>query len=93
MGEYPWLTAQCGDFDITGQRRPVSYWREIVWGRRAEPYIAVRPPAHHGEATSAGTGWSFTDAIASWSWTGFEEQPVTVEVYADADEVELLLER
>ena len=91
MGEYPWLTANCGDFDITGFRRPVSYWREIVWGLRAEPYVAVRPPAHHGEATSAGTGWSFTDAVASWSWPGFEDQPVTVEVYADADEVELLV--
>ena len=74
MGEYPWLTANCGDFDITGHRRPVSYWREIVWGLRDTPYVAVRPPAHHGEATSAGTGWSFTDAIASWSWPGFEGQ-------------------
>ena len=36
MGAYPWLTAQCGDFDITGHRRPVSYWREIVWGLRAD---------------------------------------------------------
>lgn len=24
-GEYPWLTAHCGDFDITGQRLPISY--------------------------------------------------------------------
>ncbi len=91
MGDYPWLTAHCGDFDITGHRRPVSYWREIVWGLPDEPYLAVRPPAHHGEASSARSGWSFTDAIASWSWPGFEEQPVTVEVYADADEVELLV--
>jgi beta-galactosidase len=91
MGAYPWLTANCGDFDITGHRRPVSYWREIVWGRRAVPYMAVRPPAHHGEATTTGTGWSFTDAVASWSWPGFEGKPITVEVYADADEVELLV--
>jgi beta-galactosidase len=91
MGAYPWLTANCGDFDITGHRRPVSYWREIVWGRRDTPYLAVRPPAHHGEATSAQSGWSFTDAVASWSWSGFEDRPATVEVYADADEVELLV--
>ncbi|HEX4531809.1 MAG TPA: glycoside hydrolase family 2 TIM barrel-domain containing protein [Acidimicrobiia bacterium] len=91
MGSYPWLTAHCGDFDITGHRRPVSYWREIVWGRRDAPYAAVRPPAHHGEESSARSGWSFTDAIASWSWPGFEGKPVTVEVYSDADEVELLV--
>jgi beta-galactosidase len=92
MGDYPWLTAHCGDFDITGHRRPVSYWREIVWGLRDQPYLAVRPPAHHGEATSAHSGWSFTDAIASWSWPGFEGKPITVEVYADADDVELLVD-
>jgi hypothetical protein len=69
----------------------VSYWREIVWGLRDEPYVAVRPPAHHGEESSFRGGWSFTDAVASWSWDGFEGKPVTVEVYADADEIELLV--
>jgi beta-galactosidase len=91
MAPYPWITANTGDIDVTGFRRPVSYWREIVWGLRATPYLAVRPPAHHGEESSFRGGWSFTDAIASWSWDGFEGKPVTVEVYADADEVELLV--
>jgi beta-galactosidase len=35
------------------------------------------------------TPWSWSDAISSWSWDGFEQKEVTVEVYADADEVEL----
>jgi hypothetical protein len=91
MGEYPWITANTGDIDITGFRRPVSYWREIVWGLRDQPYVAVRPPEHHGAVSSFRGGWSFTDAVASWSWDGFEGKPVTVEVYADADEVELLV--
>ena len=29
---YPWLAASTGDIDITGQRRPASYYREIVFG-------------------------------------------------------------
>lgn len=91
MAEYPWITANVGDIDITGFRLPVSYWREIVWGRRDTPYVAVRPPAHHGDAANLRKMWTFTDAIASWSWPGSEGQPVTVEVYADADEVELLV--
>ena len=91
MGSYPWITSNTGDIDITGFRRPVSYWREIVWGLRDAPYLAVRPPAHHGEESSFRGGWSFTDAIATWSWNGFEGTPVAVEVYADADEVELLV--
>jgi beta-galactosidase len=91
MGSYPWITSNTGDIDITGFRRPVSYWREVVWGLRTAPYLAVRPPAHHGERSTVRQGWSFTDAIASWSWDGCEGAPVTVEVYADADEVELLV--
>jgi beta-galactosidase len=90
MGDYPWLTAWCGDFDITGERRPQSYFREIVYGLRTDPYVAVRRPQHQGEVAGS-TPWSWSDAVSSWSWDGFEGKPVTIEVYADADEVELLL--
>jgi beta-galactosidase len=90
MGGYPWLTAWCGDIDITGHRRPQSYYREIVFGLRSDPYMAVRRPQHHGK-TPHSTPWSWSDAISSWSWEGFEGSPVTVEVYADADEVELVV--
>jgi beta-galactosidase len=92
MGSYPWITSNTGDIDITGFRRPVSHWREIVWGLRTDPYVAVRPPAHHGQPSSLRQAWCFTDGIASWSWPGFEDRPITVEVYADADEVEVLVD-
>ena len=90
LGEYPWLTAWCGDIDITGHRRPQSYYREIVFGLRTEPYLAVQRPEHHGEV-AAGTPWSWSDVVSSWSWAGYEGASVTVEVYADADEVELVV--
>ncbi|MFI1358725.1 glycoside hydrolase family 2 TIM barrel-domain containing protein [Streptomyces sp. NPDC020898] len=87
---YPYLVAGCGDLDITGHRRPASYYREIVFGLRTQPYVAVRRPEHHGR-TYAGTPWAWSDTLASWTWPGFEGSPVTVEVYGDADEVELLV--
>ncbi|MFI1484089.1 glycoside hydrolase family 2 TIM barrel-domain containing protein [Streptomyces sp. NPDC020747] len=87
---YPHLLAGCGDLDITGHRRPASYYREIVFGLRTEPYIAVRRPEHHGK-TFAGSPWAWSDTVATWTWPGFEGEPVTIEVYGDADEVELLL--
>jgi beta-galactosidase len=90
LGEYPWRAAWCGDIDITGHRRPQSYYREIVFGRRSDPYVAVRRPEHHGKEAGS-TPWSWTDSISSWSWEGYEGRPVTVEVYAEADEVELLV--
>ncbi|KND39648.1 glycoside hydrolase family 2 TIM barrel-domain containing protein [Streptomyces acidiscabies] len=89
VAPYPYLVAGCGDIDITGLRRPASYYREIVFGLRAEPYIAVRRPEHHGK-TWAGSQWAWSDAVDSWTWPGYEGKPVTVEVYSDADEVELI---
>ncbi|WP_019611287.1 glycoside hydrolase family 2 TIM barrel-domain containing protein [Nocardiopsis sp. CNS-639] len=90
VAPHPHLTADCGDLDITGHRRPASYYREIVFGLRTAPYLAVQPPQHHGEAFS-GTPWAWSDVLASWTWPGFENAPVTIEVYGAADEVELFV--
>lgn len=90
LGSYPWLTAWCGDIDIIGNRRPVSYYREIVFGLRKDPYIAVQRPEHYGKQ-SIPSKWSWSDSVSSWSWNGYEGKPIRVEVYADADEVELLM--
>ncbi|MBR7833770.1 DUF4982 domain-containing protein [Actinospica durhamensis] len=89
-GPYPHLLADCGDIDITGERRPASYYREIVFGLRENPYIAVRRPHTYGKRF-IGSPWAWHDAIASWTWPGSEGAPVTVEVYSAAEEVELLL--
>ena len=88
-GPYPHLLAGCGDLDITGFRRPVSYYREIVFGLRTEPYLAVHPPRHHGRPTAT-TPWSWDDTVASWTWDAAPGAPVVVDVYAAADEVELI---
>ena len=39
----------------------------------------------------AGTPWTWSDSVSSWTWAVDEGAPVVVEVYADADEVELLM--
>lgn len=85
---YPYRAAYCGDFNLIGDRRPASYWREIIWGLRTKPYIAVCPPAHHGE-TKHLSQWSMTDSVRSWNWAGYENCPVTVEVYTPAEEAAL----
>ena len=90
-GPFPWMTAGCGDIDITGHRLPQSYYREIVFGLRDEPYLAVHRPQHHGEQVVFSGPWSWTDSISSWSWAGHEGSPVTVDVYSATDEVELLV--
>ena len=89
-GPFPWQLAWCGDIDITGFRRPASYYREIVFGLRRAPYIAVQRPRTDG-LLPAGGPWSWTDSISTWSWSLEPGTPMTVEVYSDSDEVELRL--
>ena len=88
--EFPWLTAWVGDLDITGFRRPQSYYREIVYGLRKDPYIAVLRPQHYGQRRLA-MQWAWSDAVASWTWDLADGARAEVEVYSDADEVELIL--
>lgn len=87
---YPYLLAGCGDLDITGHRLPVSYYREIVFGLRVQPYIAVQRPQHRGK-TVMSSRWAWSDTLAGWTWPGHETDPIIVEVYSAADEVELLV--
>lgn len=87
---YPCKAAFCGDINLIGDRRPVSYWREIIWGLRSAPYIAVQPPKYYGIEKKM-TDWCMTNATRSWNWTGYENQPIVVEVYSDAEEVELVV--
>ncbi len=87
---YPYKAAYCGDINLIGDRRPTSYWREIIWGLRSKPYIAVCPPKYHGQKRNL-SQWSMTDAVRSWTWEGYENRPITVEVYTLAEEAELLI--
>ena len=85
---FPCQLAYCGDLDLTGFRRPTSYYREVVFGLRSEPYIAVQNPKHYGEALIK-TPWVISDASHDWTFEGYEGNPVIVEVYAPGTEVEL----
>ncbi len=88
--EYPYKAAYCGELNLLGDRRPVSYWRELIWGLRQAPYISVQPPQYYGVQHSM-TNWSMSNAVRSWNWKGYEGKPAVVEVYADADEAALYI--
>lgn len=87
---WPDLLANVGDIDITGHRRPMSYYREIAYGLRKEPYIAVQRVDKYG-INYTPTPWIGKDYLSSWTWKGFENKPAIVDVFSDADEVELLI--
>ncbi len=88
--QYPDRTASIGDIDIIGNRKPISYYREVVYGIRKEPYIAVERLNRNGQSSSH-TPWMWKDTISSWTWPGFEKEIATVHVFSNADQVELYL--
>ncbi len=90
LGDYPWHQAFCGDIDVCGFKRPQSYYRDCVWGIGDEPFIAVYNPKHHGKNAEI-SRWGWPDVVSSWSWPGYTDKPVAIDVYAIDDEVELTL--
>lgn len=89
---FPWHGAYCGDIDLTGWRKPVSHYREIVWDRGEKLYAAVRvPPPSDGAGGWNTTPWSVVPMLPTWTWPGRKGQALQVEVYSRYDAVRLKL--
>ena len=90
-GQPEWHGAPCGDVDITGWRKPISHYREMLWNETTPLYMAVKEPnGYHGEIHT--TMWSVWPTWESWTWPGWEGKPVEVEVYTHQPEVKLYLD-
>jgi len=90
MKPYPWLLAGTGAVDILGVPGAEAEYAAVVWGLRNKPYIGVRPVNHPG-VKPAKAVWRGTDAVDSWSWKDCEGNNAFVEIYSDADSIELIL--
>ena len=89
-GQPEWHGAYCGDVDITGWRKPISHYREMLWKDSHDLYMAVKEPnGYHGEIKE--TAWSVWPMWESWNWQGWEGKPIDVEIYTKAPEVSLYL--
>ena len=86
---YPWHAAYCGDVDLTGLRKPISYYRSMLWNG-GKTYMAVREPdGYHGKVKTS--MWSTWPTTESWTWHGWEGKPIEVEVYSREPQVKLYL--
>ena len=95
-GQPDWHGAYCGDVDITGWRKPISSYRDMLWKEAYDGEfpsvlsIAVKEPdGYHGKIHQ--TAWSVWPTWRSWNWPGWEGKPIEVEVYTKAPEVKLYL--
>ena len=89
-GEFPYTVAGCGDLDITGVRKPQSYYRGVMWGvgPRVAAFASATP---QGETAPGVSAWGWGDKHASWTWPGSEGKTREVHVYANTPRVRLLL--
>ena len=89
-GQPDWHGTYCGDVDVTGWRKPISHYRDILWNDHNDLYMAVKEPdGYHGKIHE--TMWSVWTTWPSWTWPGWEGKSVEVEVYTKAPEVKLYL--
>jgi len=86
---WPTFTNYQGDIDLTGNRKPASYYQNVVWGNSKVEMFVHRPiPAGKKEITSP---WGFPDELKSWNWAGQEGKKLQVQVYAHCQTVKLEL--
>lgn len=86
---WPWYNAWCGDIDFCGDKKPQSYYRDILWNER-EISMAVRRPVASGKKEIV-NGWGWTDELLHWNWKGLEGQNMRVNVYSRSPNVRLYL--
>ncbi len=87
---YPWHAAACGDLDLTGFRKPQSYYRDIIWNGGDRVYSTVRLPEPEGKKIIA-IMWATYPTLPTWNWPGQEGKQLEVEVYSGAEKVQLYL--
>ncbi|MFZ0454244.1 MAG: glycoside hydrolase family 2 TIM barrel-domain containing protein [Ignavibacteriaceae bacterium] len=87
---YPWHGAYCGDIDLTGWRKPISHYRNILWNDNEKLYMAVKEPnPDSGEIKL--TQWAVWPTWESWTWPGYEGKDIQVEVYSKYPTIRLYL--
>ena len=80
-----------GDIDLTGWRKPISYYREMLFfPERNKLFLSVKEPTgYYGEIKE--TQWSVWPTWENWNWPGHEGKNIDVEIYSRYPSVRLYL--
>lgn len=88
---YPWHAAYCGDIDLTGWRKPISHYRNLLYTGTEKLYMAVKEPDGYYGKIRTGL-WTAYPTWESWNWPGHEGKNIDVEVYSRYPLVRLYLD-
>ena len=93
--QWPWHGAYCGDVDITGYRKPISYYRSLLWNGvttadNKKLHLSVREPSGYVEPIRT-SQWSTWPTWECWTWPGWEGKEIEVEVVSRYPRIRLYL--
>jgi beta-galactosidase len=88
---YPWTHAYCGDVDLLGNKRPQSFYRDVLWQEGNRVFIFVHNPVPSFAEPGGTRWWGWDDVYPAWTWTGYEGQTMKVDVYSSCEQAELFL--
>ena len=85
---YPCISAGIGSVNLIGDPEAQAYFSKAAFHLLTKPYIGVRPLDHADERVEMGQ-WRGTDVVSSWTWKGCEGKTAEINIFANADSVEL----
>ena len=86
---WPWFNGYCGDIDLIGNKKPQSYYRDVIW-RNSAITMLVHAPIPNGFVEHV-SGWGWPDESPSWTWPGSDGKTLSVRVFSRAESVRLYL--
>lgn len=86
---WPWYVSNCGDIDIIGNKKALSYLRYVVWGN-SKLEMAVHEPIPESMHEII-YFWGRTNEHQSWNWQGHEGEKLQVSVFSAYPKVRLEL--
>lgn len=86
---WPWFNNYCGDIDLCGDKKPQSYYRDVIWDI-SKIEMMVHTPIPEGMVETY-SYWGWPDEYQSWNWVGNEGKLMDVRVFSKCAEVRLEL--
>lgn len=86
---WPWYISWCGDIDILGNKKPQSYYRDVLWGE-SNLELTVGTPIPKGKESRL-SYWGWYDEERQWNWEGHEGEDMHIKVYSSYPQVKLEL--
>lgn len=87
---WPWFNAFCGDLDFIGNKKPQSFYRDVVWDNSKIEMMVQKLSVPEGMKYYV-SEWGWPDEQRSWSWPGSVGDTMQVRVYSKFEYIKLEL--